>query len=135
MRFNDAARNRAIFNRLGELGFELVRALSVWSYKILDCVFLRKEHFDSAIESNGNKSAKPSRASEEPSATAMHGEHAELATSKSAAAADHQSSIPHAAFELLRAQRRNHPRGVNRKWVLGRAGGYYAVSRAMREPL
>jgi len=45
MRFNDVRRNRAIFRLLRAQGFELVRALSVWSYKILDCVFLRAGHF------------------------------------------------------------------------------------------
>jgi len=50
MRFNDATRNEAIVALLNAQGFELVRALSVWSYKIFDCVFLRPEHFQIASE-------------------------------------------------------------------------------------
>jgi len=45
MRFNDARRNLRLLGLLASLGFELVRALPVWNYKINDLVFIRTEHF------------------------------------------------------------------------------------------
>ena len=45
MRYNDAKNNKAIYALLKAAGFELVRALPVWDYKIMDNVFLRVEHF------------------------------------------------------------------------------------------
>lgn len=40
MRYNDATRNRRVYNLLYAAGFELVRSLRVWEDKILDNVFL-----------------------------------------------------------------------------------------------
>lgn len=63
MRFNDATRNEAIVALLTAQGFELVRALSVWSYKIFDCVFLRPQHFlDGLVHSDFHNMSKLPRA-------------------------------------------------------------------------
>lgn len=45
MRFDDRAKNVALLRVMAAAGFELVRTLSVWPGRILDCVFLRAPHF------------------------------------------------------------------------------------------
>lgn len=45
MRYNDATRNRRVYDLLYAAGFELVRSLRVWEDKILDNVFVNLRHF------------------------------------------------------------------------------------------
>lgn len=99
MRFNDARRNFRTLRRLASMGFELVRALRVWSDRIMDLVFVNPQHFmrhDGAVH------------------RAVH-------------STVNGTVFPRDASTLLHKQVRNFPPGANMRFVRGRLGGRYVV--------
>lgn len=116
MRFNDVRRTFRTLRLLSRLGFELVRALPVWNYKILDLVFVRPEHFGFYAADDGD-----------------HGAAAVNISSSSSSESEGEEGrrrgvgFPKAALELLNRQSRNRPPGANMRLMQGRVGGRYVV--------
>jgi hypothetical protein len=117
MRFNDVRRTFRTLRLLSRLGFELVRALPVWNYKILDLVFVRPEHFGfyAAGDDGGHGAAAVNMSSS--SSSESEGEEGRR----------RGLGFPKAALELLNRQSRNRPPGANVRLMQGRVGGRYVV--------
>lgn len=116
MRFNDVRRTFRTLRLLSGLGFELVRALPVWNYKILDLVFVRPEHFGfyAAGDDGGHGAAAVNMSSSSSESEGKEGRRRGL-------------GFPKAALELLNRQSRNRPPGANVRLMQGRVGGRYVV--------
>ena len=116
MRFNDVRRTFRTLRLLSGLGFELVRALPVWNYKILDLVFVRPEHFGfyAAGDDGGHGAAAVNMSSSSSESAGEEGRRRGI-------------GFPKAALELLNRQSRNRPPGANVRLMQGRVGGRYVV--------
>ena len=131
MRFNDVRRTFRTLRLLSRLGFEVVRALPVWNYKILDLVFVRPEHFgfhaagdDGSHDDVGGHGAAAVTNSSSSSSSSSESEGEER---RRGVGFPKVLGFPKAALELLKRQTRNRPPGANVRLMQGRVGGRYVV--------
>ena len=129
MRFNDVRRTFRTLRLLSRLGFELVRALPVWNYKILDLVFVRPEHFGfhAAGDDGGHDDVGGHGAAAVTNSSSSSSSESEGEERRRGVGFPKVLGFPKAALELLKRQTRNRPPGANVRLMQGRVGGRYVV--------